>query len=77
MKSITTAFIDFLDCKNLVQIVDEPTHSGGNVLDLFIADVLDRYNITILEKICISDHFPFFIEIYFTPCTEFTEGNCS
>ena len=52
-----------VDCQNIVQLADETTHSGSNILDPFLTDVLDRYNITVMRKICVFDRFPIFINV--------------
>ena len=49
-----------------VQVITEPTHISGNVLDLLFTNVPDLVgNVNILEhnEVCLSDHFGITFEV--------------
>ena len=47
--------IFILESFNLTQVVKEPTHSKGHILDLVLSNGLSPDNLTI-KDICVSDH---------------------
>ena len=49
-----TLFLDFLECNNLLQLVNQPTHDKGNTLDLVVTN-LNTSKLSV-ESSC-SDHF--------------------
>jgi len=50
-------FLSFMDDIGLVQIVDSPTHIGGNILDLIFTDLGSMVTDTEVIQPGISDHF--------------------
>lgn len=48
-------FLQLLDCSNLRQLVDVPTHTKGHTLDLVITDSAPLSNLHVYD-LCVSDH---------------------
>ena len=55
-------FLDFLNERNLLQLVSEPTHVHGNILDVVISND-ESTRIDIISSCSFSNHFPILIDI--------------
>ncbi len=65
--SDTVAFLSLLAAYNLRQLVDFPTHSANNTLDLFITSANDWLSTTVSStNISPSDHYPIFCNLSIT-----------
>jgi len=60
--SISNSFCDLVFYLNLVQLVDQPTHSCGNILDLVLTNIEDSIAFLSIHPVDFtpikSDHFP-------------------
>ena len=80
--SSSNAFCDFIFDNNLIQFVDRPTHSGGNILDLALSTDLEIIDNLLVFQPCdslCSDHFmiSFVVLLPSTPshCCQLPHGN--
>lgn len=61
---LAAEYIEILDCLNLTQDVDAPTHTRGHTLDLVISDFVAIYNLLVYD-LGVYDHSITYMEV---PC---------